>query len=134
MKSLRSWVVKSKMNDANVKVLPPMVPQSWKMRLFWAVISVIVIGGAVLRSGLFESDLPECDSSRAKDTLSNIFKEKNLNPKSYKQIKTISSGKDLVICQATLPLSDTELLTINYKFVSSASGAQIQYEYSSGPI
>lgn len=122
------------MTDAVSKVALPVAPHSWKMRVFWIVFSVIVIGGGLLRSGLFESTLPECDSSRAKSTLSDIFKEKKLSPKSYKEIKTISSSKDSVACLATLPLTDTELLTINYKFVPSTSGAQIQYEYSIGPI
>ena len=66
-----------------------------------AVAGVLLYGG--VRDRLV---LPECDSSRAKNTLSDVLRQLKLEPERYEPLKTVSAGKDTVVCSATLPLPD----------------------------
>ncbi len=107
------------------------VPQ-WVRWLSIAFGLILMVNGAIRVVTYFvtKDNLPACDSKRAKDALSDVFKEKKLNPTGYNEIKTIASTKDLVECEATLPSSDQGTLDVQYKFIRNDSGQQIQYSIS----
>ncbi|HEX4768890.1 MAG TPA: hypothetical protein VH414_21705 [Lichenihabitans sp.] len=122
--------------NAGIAAPPPAKPvPKWQRWLTIFVGIVVMITGAVRVANYFvtKDNLPACDSRRAKDTLSDAFKEKKLNPTSYSEIKTISSSNDLVECEATLPAGDQGTLDVQYKFVRSDAGQQIQYTIGAKP-
>ena len=108
-----------------------------KWQRWLSIIAGIVIAGVGLIRliGVFtgSNDLPGCDSQRAKDTLSTVFKEKNFSPTSYGEIKTISSTKDLVECEATLPGDPKGTMDVTYKFVRNGSDQRVEYSIAIKP-
>ena len=74
--------------------------------------------------------LPECDSSRAKDTLTGVLKGLNSAPLRYEPIKTISRNDKEVVCNAALPLPDGATLNVDYRFFWQGSSAQMKYSIS----
>ena len=74
--------------------------------------------------------LPDCDSSRAKDTLTDVLKGLDSAPLRYEPIKTISRNDKEVVCNAVLPLSDGATLSIDYRFFWQGSSAQMKYSIS----
>ncbi len=70
-------------------------------------IPAVAVAGVLIYSGLRDHFvLPECDSARAKKTLTDVLKQLQLEPVRYEPIKTVSSSKDEIVCNATLPLPD----------------------------
>ena len=62
---------------------------------------MLAVAGVLIYRGLHDRFvLPECDSGRAKDTLADILKQLKYQPLRYEPIKTISSSKDEVVCNA----------------------------------
>ncbi len=97
-------------------------------------IPVLVVAGVLLYRGLHDRFvLPECDSGRAKDTLADILKQLNTKPLRYEPIKTISSSKDQVVCNAVLPLADGANLNIDYSFFWQGGNAEMKYSISRRP-
>ena len=82
---------------------------------------------------MIQTTLPECDSKRAKDTLSDVFEDKKLNPTSYSEIKTLSSAADKVSCEATLPTKDQGTLDVKYQFTWQDKKPQIEYTIATTP-
>ncbi len=81
----------------------PVRPYRLALRLIG--IPVLAVAGVLIYRGLHDRFvLPECDSGRAKDTLADILKQLKYQPLRYEPIKTISSSKDEVVCNAVLPL------------------------------
>jgi len=119
-------------DTAPVPPAPAPTPK-WQRWVYGIVGVVLALSAFGKIASFFDTSLPACDSKRAKDTLSNVFQEKGLKPTSYSEVKTLSSTKDLVECQATLPVNDKEMLTVKYKFISVDSKSQIQYSITSGP-
>jgi hypothetical protein len=74
--------------------------------------------------------LPQCDSERAKQSLSEVFKQLKLEPLRYEPIKTISSNKDEVVCNAALPLPDGATVVADYSFYWQGSKANMKYSIS----
>jgi hypothetical protein len=94
-------------------------------------IPVLAVAGVLVYRGLHERlVLPECDSKRAKDTLADVFKQLNTEPLRYEPIKTVSSSKDEVVCNALLPLADGASLNVDYRFFWQGSTAQMKYAIS----
>jgi len=87
-----------------------------------AVAGVLLYQG--LRAHLF---LPECDSESAKHTLADVLRQYRLEPTSYAPIKTVSSGKEEVVCNAVLPLPDGGSVAIDYTFYWQGSTASMKY-------
>jgi hypothetical protein len=85
---------------------------------------VLVAVGALIAIAHFitRNDLPGCDSKRAKDTLSDIFKRNNVNASRYDQVKTLTKGDDEITCNATLTLADNKKLVIDYKLYRAPEG------------
>jgi hypothetical protein len=94
-------------------------------------IPVLAGAGLLIYRGLQERFvLPECDSSRAKDTLSSVLKGLDSAPLRYEPIKTISRNDKEVVCNAALPLSDGATLNVDYRFFWQGSLAQMKYSIS----
>jgi hypothetical protein len=94
------------------------------------LIAIPVIGAvaALLYYGLHDRFfLPECDSDRAKRTLADILKQLKLEPSRYEPLKTVSSSKTQVVCNASLPLPDGGIVVIDYSFYWQGSQANIRY-------
>ncbi len=97
-------------------------------------IPALAVAGVLLYSGLHDRFvLPECDSGRAQQTLSDIVKQLKFEPLRYQPIKTISTSKDEVVCSAVLPLSDGADLNIDYSFFWQGSNANMKYSISRKP-
>jgi len=97
-------------------------------------IPAIAFAGVLIWRGLQERlTLPECDSSRAKSTLSDVLKQLKVEPLRDEPIKTLSSNKDQVECSVMLPLSDGGNLNIDYSFFWQGSMAQMKYSISRRP-
>jgi hypothetical protein len=90
-----------------------------------ALIGVFIYSG--LRDRLF---LPECDSANARQTLSEILKQLNLEPVRYEPLKTVSSSKDQNVCSAVLPLPDGANVTVDYTFYWQGNKATMKYSVS----
>ena len=97
-------------------------------------IPVLAVAGVLIYRGLHDRFvLPECDSGRAKDTLADILKQLKYQPLRYEPIKTISSSKDKVVCNALLPLADGANLNIDYSFFWQGNNAEMKYSISRRP-
>jgi hypothetical protein len=94
-------------------------------------IPVLAGAGLLIYRGLQERFvLPECDSSRAKDTLTGVLKGLDSAPLRYEPIKTISRNDKEVVCNAALPLPDGATLNVDYRFFWQGSSAQMKYSIS----
>jgi hypothetical protein len=104
-------------------------PNRWLMRLI--AIPVLAVAGVLIYRGIQDRFvLPECDSSRATDTLASVLKGLDSTPLRYEPIKTISRNDTEVVCNAALPLSDGATLNIDYRFFWQGSAAQMKYSIS----
>lgn len=70
--------------------------------------------------------MPGCDSRKAKDVLSDIFKQNNVEATGYDEIKTLTSGKDEVTCSAILSLKDGSKLDLDYKLAREGSDIMLR--------
>ena len=77
--------------------------------------------------------LPDCDSARAKSTLADVLKQLKTEPVSYEPIKTVSSSKTEIVCNALLPLSDGSKVSIDYSFFWQGGTANMRYSISRTP-
>ncbi len=95
------------------------------------VIPAAAVAGVFIYSGLRDYFvLPECDSDRAKHTLADVLKELQLAPLRYDSIKTVSSGKEQVVCSAILPSPDGANVAVDYTFYWEGNKANMRYSIS----
>jgi hypothetical protein len=107
--------------------LPPRA-KSRRLALRLIAVPLIVVIAALLYHGLRERFfLPECDSERAKQTLTDILKQLKLEPVRYEPITMVSSSKTQVVCNATLPLPDGGSVAVDYSFYWQGSQANMKY-------
>lgn len=108
---------------------PAASPSRWQR--FIRIASYVIAGLSVLLTLIIwwgnSNTLPQCDSKRAKDTLSNVFKAQKLSPTRYDEIKTLAKSDDEVHCSATLPLSEGGNIRVDYRFFWDDSVAKIEY-------
>lgn len=108
---------------------PVATPSRWHR--FIRIASYVIAGLSLLLTvGIWLSNmntLPLCDSQRAKDSLSNVFKANKLSPTRYDEIKTLSKSDQEVRCNATLPLSEGGIIRVDYRFFWEESTAKIEY-------
>jgi hypothetical protein len=98
------------------------------------IIPALAFAGVLIYRGLQERFvLPECDSSRAKQTLAGVLSELKVEPLGDEPIKSISSSKDQVVCNVVLPLADGGALNIDYRFFWQGSTADMKYSISRKP-
>jgi hypothetical protein len=102
--------------------------KSYRFMLRLIVIPTVAVAGVFIYGGLRDRFvLPECDSDRAKKTLSDILKQFKLEPARYEPIKTVSSTKNDVVCNAALPLPDGGTVAIDYRFYWQGNDADMKY-------
>ena len=105
---------------------PPQRPYRLALRLIG--IPAAAVAGVLIYRGLHDHFvLPECDSARAKKTLSDVLTELKLAPLRFEPIKTVSSSKDQVVCNAILPLPDGGNVTVDYTFYWEGGKANMKY-------
>lgn len=105
---------------------PPNNPYRLVIRILG--IPIVVVAGFVLYRGVrAQLVLPQCDSAAAKQTLADVLKQLKLEPVRYAPIKTISSSKDKVVCNAVMPLSDGGSVVADYTFYWQGDKADMRY-------
>jgi hypothetical protein len=77
--------------------------------------------------------LPECDSDTAKQTLAQVLKELKLEPAHYAPIKTVSTSKTEVVCNAVMPLPGGGNVVVDYSFYWQGSKANMRYSVHREP-
>jgi hypothetical protein len=97
-------------------------------------IPIIAVAGVLIFRGLRDHFvLPECDSERARHTLAEVLTEMKLEPVRYEPIKTVSSGKDKMVCNAVLPLPDGGTVVADYTFYWEGNKANMRYSIARRP-
>lgn len=92
---------------------------------------VLAVAGVLIYRGVQDRFvLPQCDSSRAKDTLASVLKGIEAEPLHFEPIKTVSTSDKEVVCNASVPLADGASLNIDYRFFWQGSTAQMKYSIS----
>jgi hypothetical protein len=103
-------------------------PRPYRLALRLVGIPAAAFAGVLLYQGLRSHFfLPECDSESAKHTLADVLKQYGLAPSRYEPLKTVSTGKDQVVCNAVLPLPDGGNVGIDYTFYWQGSTASMRY-------
>ena len=117
--------------------LPPAGPPSLgsnRMALRLIGIPVLAVAGVLIYRGLHDYFvLPECDSTRAKNTLTDVLKKLHLEPLRYAPLNTVSSRKDEVVCSAVLPLTDGGSVSVDYRFFWQSGSPEMRYSVSRKP-
>lgn len=110
---------------------PPRPPRPYRFALRLIAIPAVAVAGVLIYRGLRDRFvLPECDSARAKHSLSDILKELRMEPTRYEPIKTVSSTKDQVVCSAILPLPDGGSVAADFTFYWDDGTAHMKYSVS----
>ena len=105
---------------------PPVRPYRLALRLVG--IPAAAVAGVLIYRGLQDYFvLPQCDSERAKQTLSEVLKELKLEPVRYAPLETVSTSKERVVCRAVLPLPDGANVAIDYTFYWAGGKANMKY-------
>jgi hypothetical protein len=114
----------------------PGPPPNNSNRILFRLIAIpaLAFAGVLIYRGVQERfTLPECDSSRAKSTLSDVLNQLKVEPLRDEPIKTISSSKQQVVCNVVLPLADGGTLNIDYTFFWQGNTADMHYSISRKP-
>jgi hypothetical protein len=114
----------------------PRPPSNNSNRTLFRLIAIpaLAFAGVLIYRGVHERfTLPECDSSRAKSTLSDVLKQLKVEPLRDEPIKTVSSNNQQVVCNVVLPLSDGGTINIDYTFFWQGSTADMRYSISRKP-
>ncbi len=112
----------------------PTRPRPYRFALRLIGIPAAAIAGVLIYRGARDRlVLPECDSARAKQTLSDVLKQLKLEPTKYEPIKTVSSTKDRVVCNAVLPLPGGGSVVADYTFYWQGGTASMKYSVSRRP-
>jgi hypothetical protein len=107
---------------------PPPPNRSYRLAFRLIGIPIIAVVGVFLYRGVrAHLVLPECDSATAKRTLSQVLKEMNLEPVRYAPIKTVSSSKTEVVCNAVMPLPGGANVIADYTFYWQGGKANMRY-------
>jgi hypothetical protein len=94
-------------------------------------IPAVAVAGVLIYRGLRDHFvLPACDTDRAKHSLSDVLKELRLEPTRYEPIKTVSSTKDEVVCNAVLPLAAGGNVVADFTFYWQGNTAHMKYSVS----
>ena len=105
--------------------------RSYRTTFRLLAVPILVVAGVLVYRGLQDRFvLPECDSPRAKDTLADVFKQLKIAPLRFEPIKTISTSKAEVVCNALLPLADGAGVNVDYRFLWQGSTANMKYSIS----
>jgi hypothetical protein len=108
-------------------------PLSKNNRLALRLLALPAVGVAavLIFNGMRDRfELPKCDSASAKQTLTDVLKQLKFEPLRYEPIKTVSSSKDEVVCNAVLPLPDGAAVVLDYSFYWQGDKANMKYSVS----
>jgi len=109
----------------------PVRPRPYRLAIRLIGIPAVAIAGFLIYRGLSDHFvLPECDSERARQSLSEVLKQLQLEPVRYAPIKTVSTSKDQVVCNAVLPLPDGASVVADYTFYWQGNTANMKYSIS----
>src|SRR5215469_10878153 len=109
-------------------------PRPYRLALRLIGIPAAAFAGVLLYQGLrAHFFLPECDSESARHTLADVLKQYRLEPTRYAPIKTVSSSKEQVVCNAVLPLPDGGTVAVDYTFYWQGSTASMRYSVAPHP-
>jgi hypothetical protein len=112
-------------------VSPPERPRPYRFALRLIGIPALAVGGLLIYNGLRDRfTLPECDSEQAKQTLSEILKQLELEPVRYEPVKMVSSSKEKVVCNAVLPLPDGANVVADFTFYWQDNKVNMKYSVS----
>jgi hypothetical protein len=115
---------------------PPPSSRNNPYRLVFRLVGIPLVAVAAvflyrgLQSRFF---LPECDSETAKQTLSQVLKQLQLEPVRYAPIKTVSSSKTEVVCNAVMPLPGGGNVVADFSFYWQGSKANMRYSVRREP-
>jgi hypothetical protein len=106
----------------------PARPRPYRFALRLIGIPAVAVAGVFLYQGLrAHFFLPECDSETAKHTLADVLKQYRFEPTRYEPIKTVSSSKDEIVCNAVLPLANGSNVAVDFTFYWQGSTASMKY-------
>jgi hypothetical protein len=110
---------------------PPPPNNSNRMLFRLIGIPALAFAGVLIWRGVQERfTLPDCDSARAKSTLTGVLDQLKIGPLREEQIKTISSSKQQVVCNVVLPSADGNAINIDYTFFWQGNTADMRYSIS----
>ena len=115
---------------------PPPSSRSTPYRLVFRLVGIplIAVAAVLLYRGLHARFvLPECDSDTAKQTLSEVLKQLKLEPVRYEPIRTVSTSKTEVVCNAVMPLPGGGNVVADYSFYWQGSKANMRYSIHREP-
>jgi hypothetical protein len=105
--------------------------RSYRFMLRLIGFPVVAVVGVFIYQGLRERMvLPDCDSDRAKHTLTDVLKQLKLEPTKYAPLKTVSSSKYEVVCNAVLPLPGSGFVAVDYTFYWQGDNSNMRYSVS----
>ncbi|MGC1325994.1 MAG: hypothetical protein WA850_09655 [Xanthobacteraceae bacterium] len=106
-------------------------PRPYRMAMRLIGIPAAAVAGVLIYRGVRDRlVLPECASGRAKHSLADVLKQLQLEPTQYEPIKTVSTSKDQVVCNAVLPLPGGGSVVADYTFYWQGSSADMKYSIS----
>ncbi len=109
-------------------------PRPYRFALRLIGIPAAAVAGVLIYRGLSDRFvLPQCDSERAKQTLFETLKQLKLEPLHYAPIKTVSSSKEQVVCNAVMPLPDGGNVVADYMFYWQGSTVSMKYSIARKP-
>jgi hypothetical protein len=111
----------------------PPAPRARSNRLLFRLIAIpaLAFAGVLIYRGVQDRFvLPACDSARAKSTLANVLDQFKVGPVGDEQIKTLSTDKTKVDCNALVPLSNGGTLNVDYNFFWQGNNAEMRYAIS----
>ena len=104
----------------------PHKPYRFILRLL--VIPILAVCGVFIYRGIHDRIvLPDCDSGTAKKSLADVLKQLKLEPTTYAPIKTVSSTKNDVVCNAVMPLPGGGYVAVDYTFYWQGDAANMKY-------
>jgi len=107
---------------------PPPRNPSYRLAFRLLGLPILAVAAVYLYNGLRDyMVLPECDSERAKRSLAELLGQLKLEPLRYEPIKTISSSRDRVECNAVMPLPDGGNVAVDYTFYWQGNKANMRY-------
>ena len=118
------------MTNVPTDALPPpqVKPQpAWQkyVKLISAIVVIAVLALKYITAYTTSGDLPACDSQGAKDGLSNIFKQAKIDFSRYISIKTLTSTKEEITCNAVLAKSAGGTADIDYRLFFEEKVARV---------
>jgi hypothetical protein len=131
-------------NDPPPDARPPLRARRWSVpppprnnanRMLFRLIGIpaLAFAGVLIYRGVQERfTLPDCDSARAKSTLTGVLDQLKLGPLREGEIKTISSNKQQIECNVALP-TDGNVINVDYTFFWQGSTVDMRYSISRRP-